>query len=147
MEKILSQIRLISQKISVRSDATPEERAQLITLSSRLIEINEDLAIAMEIAFSNNPQGNMRPKLTHNLKKINSLVKQLTKQLDRTIYQTVSIKYYAYITGSNLALNASFQLGYKTVNELVFSQHLIYIFVNIKQFICSLLLIILVIVI
>jgi hypothetical protein len=60
MEKILSQIRLISQKISVRSDATPEERVQLITLASRLKEINEDLAIAREIAFSNNPHGNLR---------------------------------------------------------------------------------------
>ncbi|MEG4943372.1 PP2C family protein-serine/threonine phosphatase [Microcoleus sp. F4-D5] len=148
MEKILSQIRLISQKISLRSDATPEERAQLITLSSRLREINEDLAINMEIAFSNNPQGNLRPKLTQDFKKINSLVKQLTKQLDRTIYQTVSLKYYAYITGSNLALNASFQLGDKTVNELDFLlQQRIDIFVKRRQFICILVLIILVIVI
>ncbi|HEY9301155.1 MAG TPA: hypothetical protein VIQ31_33310, partial [Phormidium sp.] len=58
MPKILSEIRLISQKISLRSDATPEERAQLITLASRLREINDDLAINMKAAFSNNPQGN-----------------------------------------------------------------------------------------
>jgi sigma-B regulation protein RsbU (phosphoserine phosphatase) len=86
MQKILSEIRLISQKLSLRSNATPEERAQLITLSSRLREINDDLAINMEVAFSNNPQGNQRLKLTQNLKNFNFLVKQLAKQLAQRIY-------------------------------------------------------------
>ncbi|MEG4329580.1 hypothetical protein Q5688_30290 [Microcoleus sp. herbarium5] len=94
MEKLWSKIRRISQKISLRSDATPEERAQLITLSSRLKEINNDLEINMEVAFSNNHQGNLRSALTEDLIKFNSLVKQVTKQLDKTIYQTVSLKYY-----------------------------------------------------
>ncbi|MEG4841893.1 SpoIIE family protein phosphatase [Microcoleus sp. B9-D4] len=148
MEKILSEIRLISQKISLRADATPEERAQLITLSSRLREINDDLAINMEVAFSNNHQGNLRSALTEDLIKFNSLVKQLTKQLDQTIYQSVSLKYYAYITGSNLALNTSFKLGDKTVNELNFLlQYRIAAFVTKKQLIIILVLIILAIVI
>ncbi|UNU26763.1 PP2C family protein-serine/threonine phosphatase [Microcoleus vaginatus] len=148
MEKILSNIRLISQKISLRPDATPEERAQLITLSSRLREINDDLAINMEVAFSNNPQGNLRSALTQDLIKFNSLVKQLTKQLDKTIYQSVSLKYYTYITGSNLALKASFQLGDKTVNELDFLlQQRIAAFVNRKYLIFILVLIILALVI
>ena len=89
MPKILSEIRLISQKISLRSDATPQERAQLISLSTSLRDINDDLAINMEVAFSNNPQGNRRPKLTPNLKIFNSQVKQLIKQLDKTIYHSV----------------------------------------------------------
>jgi hypothetical protein len=136
MQKILSEIRLISQKISLRSDATPEERAQLITLSSRLREINDDLAINMEVAFSNNPQGNRRLKLTQNLKNFNSLVKQLTKQLAKRIYQSVLIKHDAYINGRNFALNSSFRLWDKTVNELEFSlQYRINFFVNTKQLI------------
>lgn len=148
MEKILSQIRLISQKISRRSDATPEERAQLITLSSRLREINDDLAINMEVAFSNNHQGNLHSALTQDLIKFNSMLKELTKQLDQTIYQTVSLKYYAYITGSNLALNASFQLGDKSVTELdSLLQHRIDAFVNRKKLILLLVLIILTLVI
>jgi sigma-B regulation protein RsbU (phosphoserine phosphatase) len=118
MPKILSEIRLISQKISLRSEVTPEERAQLITLSSRLREINDDLAINMEVAFSNHPLGNRRPKLTQNSKKINSQVKQLIKQLDRTIYHSVLIKYDAYINRSNFAVNSSLQLWYKTVKNL-----------------------------
>jgi sigma-B regulation protein RsbU (phosphoserine phosphatase) len=116
-QKILSEIRIISQKISLPSDATPEERAQLITLSSRMKEINDGLAINIEVAFSNNPQGNRRLKLTQNLKFFNSLVKQRTKQLAQRIYQSVLIKHDAYI-GRNLALNSSLKIWDKTVNEL-----------------------------
>jgi sigma-B regulation protein RsbU (phosphoserine phosphatase) len=143
-QKILSEIRLISQIISLRSDATPEERAQLITLSSRLREINDDLAINMEVAFSNNPQGNRRLKLTQNLKIFNSLVKQLTKQLAQRIYQSVLIKHDAYINGKNFVLNSSLKIRDKTVNQFEFSlPYRISFFVNTKQFIFILALIIL----
>jgi hypothetical protein len=121
MQKILSEIRLISQKISLRSETTPEERAQLITLSSRLREINDDLAINMEVAFSNHPQGHRRPKLTQNLKKINSQVKQLIKQLNKTIDCSVLIKYDAYINRRIFAVKSSLKLWHKTVNDLEFS--------------------------
>jgi sigma-B regulation protein RsbU (phosphoserine phosphatase) len=121
MQKILSEIRLIPQKISLRSDATPVERAQLITLSSSFREINDDLAINTKVAFSNNPQGNRGPKLTQNFKKFNSLVKQLTKQLDKTIYQSILINYDAYINWKIFSVNSSFKLWNKTVSELEFS--------------------------
>ena len=134
MQKILSEIRLISQKISRRSEATPEERAQLITLSSRLREINDDLAINMEVAFSNHPLGNRRPQLTENSKNFNSQVKQLIKQLDRTIYHSVLIKYDAYINRSNFAVTSSLPLWYKTVNNLDFPlQSRINLFVKVRQ--------------
>jgi len=134
MQKILSEIRLISQIISLRSDTTPEERAQLITLSSRLREINEDLAINMEVAFSNNPQGNRRLKLTQNFKNFNSLVKQLSKQLAQRIYQSVLIKHDAYI-GRSFAGNLSLKNRDKTVNELDLSLQytIIIFFVKTKQ--------------
>ena len=133
MQKILSEIRLISQKISLRSETTLEERAQLITLSSRLREINDDLAINIEVAFSNHPQGNRRPKLTQNLKIFNSQVKQLIKQLDKTIYDSVLIKYDAYINRRNFAVNSSLKLWYKTVNDLDSSLQYIIIFLVKRQ--------------
>ncbi len=136
MQKILSEIRLISQKISLGSEAPPEERAQLITLSSRVREINDDLAINMEVAFSNNPQGNRRQKLTQNLKIFNSPVKQLIKLLDKTIYRSVLIKYDAYINRSDFALNSSLKLSYKNVKNLNFSlQYRIKFFVKTRQLI------------
>jgi len=142
-QKILSEIRIISQKISLPSDATPEERAQLITLSSRMKEINDGLAINIEVAFSNNPQGNRRLKLTQNLKIFNSLVKQRTKQLAQRIYQSVLIKHDAYI-GRNFALNSTLKIWDKTVNELEVSlQYRIIFFVITKPLILILSLIIL----
>jgi len=143
MPKILSEIRLIYQIISLRSDATPEEGAQLITLSSRLREINDDLAINREVAFSNNPQGNRRLKFTHNLKIFNFLVKQLAKQLAQRIYHSILIKHDAY-SGRDFALNSSLTIWDKAVNELEFSlQYRIIFFVNTKQLIFILLLIVL----
>jgi sigma-B regulation protein RsbU (phosphoserine phosphatase) len=135
MPKILSEIRLISQITSLRSDGTREERAQQITLGSRLREINDDLAINMEVAFSKNPQGNRRLKLTQNLKFFNSGVKQLTKQLAQRIYQSILIKHDAYI-GRNFALNSSLTIWDKSVNELEFSlQYRIMCFVLTKHII------------
>ncbi|MEG3843028.1 PP2C family protein-serine/threonine phosphatase [Microcoleus sp. herbarium14] len=120
MQKILSQIRLISQKSSARSDATPEERAKLITLAGKLRELNQDLAINMEVGFSNNPRGNLRLKLSDNLTKFNSVVEQLTGQIDKLIYPTAVVEYYAYLDGSDRVLNSSFELWDESLKELDF---------------------------
>jgi serine phosphatase RsbU (regulator of sigma subunit) len=140
MQKLLSEIRLISQKSSLRFDARPEERAKLITLAGQLRELNNDLAINMEVGFSNNPHGNLRPKLSQDLIKFNSVVEQLAAQLDKLIYPTALVEYYAYLDGSDRVLNSSFELWDKTINELDFllqkridslvaRKNLIYIFI------------------
>ncbi|TAE66390.1 MAG: HAMP domain-containing protein [Oscillatoriales cyanobacterium] len=140
MQKLLSEIRLFSQKSSLRSDATPEERAKLITFAGKLRELNQDLAINMEVGFSNNPHGNLRPKLSQDLIKFNSVVEQLTGQLDKLIYPTATVEYYTYLDGSDRVLNSSFELWDKSVNELDFllqkridalvtRKHLIYVFI------------------
>ncbi|MEG4516804.1 MULTISPECIES: PP2C family protein-serine/threonine phosphatase [unclassified Microcoleus] len=120
MQKILSEIRLISQKSSWRSDATPEERAKLITWAGQLRELNQDLAITMEVGFSNNHRGNLRPKLSAHLTNFNSVVEQLTGHIDKLINPTARVEYYAYIDGSDRALTSSFELWDATVNQLDF---------------------------
>ncbi len=120
MQKILSEISLISRKNSLRSDATPEERAKLISLAGKLREINQDLVINMEVGFSNNPQGNLRPKLSEHLKIFNSVVEQLTSQTDKLIYPTAIVEYYAYLDGSDRVLTSSFELWDESLNELDF---------------------------
>ena len=148
MQKILDEIRLLSQKLSLRSEVIPEERSQLITLSGKLKEINKDLAINLEVAFKNNPQGNLRPKLSEHLKNFNSVVDRLTQQLDKLITPTVSIDSSAYITQSDRVLNLSFELWDETVNELDFLlQARIDGFVRRRQIISIFVLIILAIVI
>jgi hypothetical protein len=133
MPKILSEIRLISQIISLRSDATPEEISQPINLSSRLREINDDLAINIEVAFSNNHQGNLQPKLTQSLKNFKSQVKQLIKPINKTIYQSVLIEYNGYINGSDFAFNSFFKLWNQTVKKLGFSLQYKIIFLKLEN--------------
>jgi len=143
MQKILSDIRLLSQKISSRSSpsATPEERGQLITLSGRLREINNDLAANMEVGFSNNPRGNLRPKLSEDLQTFNSVAEQLSKQIDKLIASTAFAEYDAYFKTSDRVLNSSFQLWDESINELDFLlQARINGFVQKKQIISSVIL-------
>ncbi|WP_333324933.1 PP2C family protein-serine/threonine phosphatase [Microcoleus sp. LAD1_D3] len=148
MQKILSEIRLLSQKSSARSDATPEERAKLITLAGQLRELNQDLAINMEVGFSNNPHGNLRQKLSDRLRKFNLVVEQLTGQLDKLIHPTALVEYYAYLDGSERVMGSSFELWDETVNELDFLlQKRIDIFVRKKSIIVIFVLITLAIVI
>ncbi|PSB38405.1 serine/threonine protein phosphatase [filamentous cyanobacterium Phorm 46] len=120
MQKVLSEIRLISQKSSARSDATPQERAQMITLAGKLRELNQDLAINMEVGFSNNPHGNLRPKLSESLRNFNAVVEQLTGQLDKLIYPTAVVEYYGYLDGSDRVLTSSFELWDESLTELDF---------------------------
>lgn len=120
IQKVLSEIRLISQKSSARSDATPQERAQMITLAGKLRELNQNLAINMEVGFSNNPHGNLRPKLSESLRKFNAVVEQLTGQLDKLIYPTAVVEYYAYLDGSDRVLTSSFELWDESLTELDF---------------------------
>ncbi|MFS8118563.1 MAG: PP2C family protein-serine/threonine phosphatase, partial [Microcoleus sp.] len=120
IQKVLSEIRLISQKSSTRSDATPQERAQMITLAGKLRELNQNLAINMEVGFSNNPHGNLRPKLSESLRKFNAVVEQLTGQLDKLIYPTAVVEYYAYLDGSDRVLTSSFELWDESLTELDF---------------------------
>ncbi|MBE9097705.1 PP2C family protein-serine/threonine phosphatase [Tychonema sp. LEGE 07203] len=148
MQKILSEIRLISRKSSAPSDATPAERAQLITLAGKLRELNQNLAINMEVGFSNNSHGNLRPKLSEHLRNFNSVVEQLTEQLDKLIYPTAVVEYDAYLDGSDRVLTSSFQLWDESLTELDFLlQQRIYSFVAKKRVIAIFVLIILGIVI
>lgn len=121
MQKILSEINFISLRISLRSDdVTTEERAKLITLSGRLREINNELAVNMQVAFNNNPQGNLRLKLSENFQNFNSVAEQLTKKLDKLITSTALVEYDAYLNASDRVQNSSFKLWDKTLNELDF---------------------------
>jgi serine phosphatase RsbU (regulator of sigma subunit) len=120
IQKILSDIRLISQRIRVVSTEKSDEKVRLITLLDRLKEINNDLAISMEVGLKNNPQGNLRGKLGENLKRFNSAVGQLTKQVDRLITPTAILDYSNYLNESDLTLDLSFQLWDKITIELDF---------------------------
>lgn len=121
IQKILSDIRILSERISLRSNstqATQDERTQFIALSIRLREVNEALAISMNIAFKNNNYPARIVGLSEDLKSFNFLAFQLSRNLDKLNYPYILIEHYAYIYASDRAFDLSFELWDKSLNEL-----------------------------
>lgn len=121
IQKIFSDIRILSERISLRSNstqATQDERTQFIALSIRLRQLNDTLAINMDVAFKNNNYSPRESKLIEDLKSFNFLVSQLAGQLDKLNYPYVSIEHYAYIDASDRVFDLSFELWDKSINEL-----------------------------
>ncbi len=118
IQKDLSEIRRISEKISLNSNATQDDRTQYIALSVKLRELNEALEFNMNVAFINNQKQNLKPKLNEDLQGFIFLVYQLSKNLEKLNYPSALIQYYAYIDASERVLESSFKLWDKTRGEL-----------------------------
>ncbi|HEY9726277.1 MAG TPA: SpoIIE family protein phosphatase [Chroococcales cyanobacterium] len=137
MQRTLADIQLLTQGIIIRKQITPVERAQLIMLLGTLKDYNDDLAGNMEIAFSNNPAGNLRSRLTTSLSTFNHETKQLTALVERLIDSEQPIQLDAYLVTVEQSINQSFLLWDKVIGELDFLlQHRIDGFVR-RQFLLS----------
>jgi serine phosphatase RsbU (regulator of sigma subunit) len=115
---ILSDIRIISEKISLGYNPTQDDRIQLVALSVKLRELNNTLAINMDVSFKNNHYSNLESKLSDDFKSFNFLAEQLAKTLDKLNYPSVSIEPYIYIDSSERVLSLSFELWDKTIDQL-----------------------------
>ncbi|HAT14652.1 MAG TPA: hypothetical protein DCS91_14755 [Microcoleaceae bacterium UBA11344] len=69
----------------------------------------------MDVAFKNN-QGNLRGKLSEDLKSFNFFANQLARTLDKLNYPSVLIEPYAYIDAREQLLDSSFELWDKSIN-------------------------------
>ena len=121
IQKVLSEIRILSERISLRSNATQatqDERTQFIALSIKLRELNAALGINMNVAFKNNHYGNLEAKLSQDLKSFNFLADQLASKVDKLNYPSVLIEHSAYIDASARVLDSSFEFWDKTIEEL-----------------------------
>ena len=148
IQRNLSDIRIISEKISLGYNPTQDDRIQLVALSVKLRELNNTLAINMDVSFKNNHYGNLESKLSDDFKSFNFLAEQLAKTLDKLSYPSVSIEPYTYIDASERVLDSSFELWDETVKELdLLLQKRIDAFVGRKTMISTFVLIILAIVI
>ena len=120
IQRNLSDIRIISEKISLGYNPTQDDRIELIALSVKLRELNDTLAINMNVSFKNNHYGNLESKLSDDFKSFNFLVEQLAQKLDKLNYPSASIEPYLYIDSSERVLSSSFELWDKTINQLDF---------------------------
>ncbi|TAD97280.1 MAG: HAMP domain-containing protein [Oscillatoriales cyanobacterium] len=120
IQKNLSEIRRISEKTSLNSNATQDDRTQYIALSVKLRELSEALEFNMNVAFINNPQQNLNPKLNNDLQSFIFIIYQLSKTLDKLNYPSETVQYYAYIDSTERVLELSFDLWDKIIEELDF---------------------------
>ncbi|TAD83448.1 MAG: HAMP domain-containing protein [Oscillatoriales cyanobacterium] len=120
IQKNLSEIRRISEKTSLNSNATQDDRTQYIALSVKLRELSEALEFNMNVAFINNPQQNLNPKLNNDLQSFIFLIYQLSKTLDKLNYPSETVQYYAYIDSTERVLELSLDLWDKIIEELDF---------------------------
>ena len=120
IQRNLSDIRIISEKISLGYNPTQDDRIELIALSVKLRELNDTLAINMNVSFKNNHYGNVEAKLSEDFTSFNFLAEQLAQKLDKLNYPSASIEPYLYIDSSERVLSSSFELWDKTINQLDF---------------------------
>lgn len=118
MQRILADIKLLSQEIIIRKQITPVERAQFIMLLGTLKDYNDDLARNMEVAFSHNPAGNLRSNLTNPLTTFNNETKQLITLVEWLIDSKQPLEFEAYLADVDRSLNQSFLLWDKTIEQL-----------------------------
>lgn len=118
MQKILVEIRLISKNINMTGKVNPEDKAYLITLAGRLQDMTKDLARNMEVAFTKNPAGNLRPALNTDFQEYQSSTNELTAEIQQLINPNSPVSTNTYIALANQNLDISFELWDKVTNEL-----------------------------
>jgi serine phosphatase RsbU (regulator of sigma subunit) len=136
-QEILGNIQLRTQQIVINQKATPYDRAELLILLGNLKDSNEQLKRNMEVAFKNNPKGNLRPKLTKQLSSFTSKIDLLTQELESLANTNKPIVTDFYFLNAEDSLKQSFILWDETINELdILLHYRIDGFVN-KQFTLS----------
>jgi PAS domain S-box-containing protein len=144
IQRNLAEIQIISQKELAQGTIAPLSQAQLLVLMGKLKQLNNDLSRKMEVAFNNNPTGNLRPRLSPRLKKLSQTLEELTNQMNNLTVDTRSLQTKSYSTAAEKGLQQSFAFWDDTTQELdVLLQRRIDGFVRKQQWITAFVLIIL----
>jgi len=117
MQRMLVRIQLIAQK-SDRQRLTPVERANLIMLMGNLKDYKNKLSNNMEVAFSNNPAGNLQSTLSAPLKTFLNNVDQVTNSVMTLANADQSAQLNNYLLQANQSLTTSSALWNQTIDQL-----------------------------
>jgi serine phosphatase RsbU (regulator of sigma subunit) len=117
IERTLVDIQSLTKRETIGYQATPAERAQLIIFLGNLKDYNEELKRNMEVAFNNNPAGNLGPSLTNSLDDFTKQIDLLTKRLELLVDTEVIKDPVIYFREAEKSLNLSFNLWDKTIQE------------------------------
>ncbi len=120
MQRILAEIQSISQSIKIHKKVTPLERAELIMLLGMLRDYNNELIRNIDVAFTNNPAGNLRPKLTQPLNLFTQNIKKLTERVNPLIDSEKVPQPDDYFADAEQNLKQSSLLWNQIIDELDF---------------------------
>ncbi|WP_373693587.1 SpoIIE family protein phosphatase [Limnofasciculus baicalensis] len=120
MQRILAEIQSISQSIKIHKKVTPLERAELIILLGMLRDSNSELMDNIDVAFTNNPPGNLRPKLTQTLNLFTQNIKKLTERVNPLIDSEKVPQPDDYFADAEQNLKQSSLLWNQIIDELDF---------------------------
>lgn len=119
-QDLLAQTRMLGERIIIQQSFASDDKAQLTILSGLLRSNISALAQGMDVAFANNPAGNVQPALSAALQDIVTTNQTLLEQIDREmIYApTIAIQPAAYRALSDAALQRSFTFWDRAVGTL-----------------------------
>ena len=120
MQRTLAEIQFISQSVSQRQQATFLERAQLIMLLGILRDSNDELTRNLNVAFNNNPPGNLRPKLTETLQLFTQEIRKLSDRVSPLIASKEVSQPDVYFAEAEQNLKQSSILWNQIIDQLNF---------------------------
>lgn len=117
IQKILVDIKLITQQTD-RQRLTPMERANLMMLLGSLKDYKNKLSNNMDVAFNNNPAGNLQPELARSLERLIADVEQVTGSVTILANTNQSTQLRSYLFHTNQSLQESYTLWNQTIDQL-----------------------------
>lgn len=140
IQRTLTEIKIIGNRINRSQQITPEERGKLIQLSGSLKDYTQDLSRNLEVAFNQSNSPDIRLELNQDLQALLLTIKQLNKELDTLTnpYATAQPRNYIEQADQTLKLNSKLEnkisqvlnnILQNRINYLTRRQQLILIFV------------------
>ena len=119
-QDLLARARILGERIIIQQGFTSDDKAQLTILSGLLRSNISAIAQGMDVAFANNPAGNVQPALSAPLYDIVTANEALLESINREmIYApTIVIKPEAYRALADAALQRSFTFWDRAVATL-----------------------------
>src|SRR5215212_8136908 len=119
-QDLLAKTRMLGERIISQQRFASDDKAQLTILSGLLRSNISAIAQGMDVAFANNPAGNMQPALSAALQDIITTNQTLLEQINREmIYApTIATQLEAYRASSDAALQRSFTFWDRAVSTL-----------------------------
>ncbi|MDQ2996719.1 MAG: hypothetical protein M3R61_06635 [Chloroflexota bacterium] len=119
-QDLLAKTRMLGERIIIQQRFASDDKAQLTILSGVLRSNISAIVQGMDVAFANNPSGNMQPALSAALQDVITTNQTLLEQIDRgMIYApTIAIQQEAYRALAEAALQRSFTFWDRTVDTL-----------------------------